>query len=169
MVLPTETLRRSAAVAGLALASISTGACASSASSPPARVVPSLDALRASLTQAEIDFAAARGVDAWVDAFGEEGMSIDAAGHVTHGKAAMRAMMAPVLAKVRLTWRPATTEVAPSGEMGFTFGPYEVIERDPQGHDKVVSKGTYMTVWRRQPDGTWKVAADLGSKDTSAP
>jgi ketosteroid isomerase-like protein len=154
-------------LAALALA-LGASACAASPPPPPPR--PPVEALRRSLEQAERDFAAAsaaRGADAWADVFAEDGMIFDADGEITRGKAAIRARLAPILAKVKIAWRPVVADVAPGGEMGFTYGPYEVIAPDEQGRPKVVSRGSFMTVWRRQADGTWKVAADMGSKDTS--
>ena len=135
---------------------------------PPPAARPSQEALRASLTQAELDFAAAtaaRGVDGWVEAFAENGRLLNANGVVVQGKAAIRANMMGPLAKVKLTWWPTLVEVAPEGDMGFTHGPYEVKVPDAQGKLKLVSHGAYLTVWRRQPDGAWKVVADFGSED----
>ena len=63
---------------------------AACAAVPPPPPRPSPEALRASLTQAELDFAAAtaaRGVDGWVDAFAEEGRQISARGVAAQGEA----------------------------------------------------------------------------------
>jgi ketosteroid isomerase-like protein len=29
--------------------------------------------------------------------------------------------------------------------------------------------GNYVTIWRRQPDGSWKVAVDIGNQDAPPP
>jgi len=133
---------------------------------------PSIEGLRSSLEKAELDFAAsvaARGVDAWVDTFAEDGVSLDEKGTIVRGHAAIRAQMTPVLAKVKINWHPTLVDVAPSGDMGFTYGPYEVIAPREGGKPAVVARGTFMTVWKRGPDGVWKAAADHGSEDTSKP
>ena len=119
---------------------------------------------------AERDFAAAvaaRGVDAWVETFAEDGMQLGASGKVVQGRAAIRSRMTPVLATVKLTWYPTVVQVAPSGDMGFTFGPYEAVEPGKDGSPQV-SRGTFMTVWRRGPDGVWKVVADHGNEAPAA-
>jgi ketosteroid isomerase-like protein len=157
----------------LLLAALQGSACAASLP-PPAPVPPPPDpaVLRASLEKAELDFAAsvaARGVDAWVDAFAEDGMELQADGTIVRGHAAIRGMMAPSLAKVKIAWHPVVVQPAPSGDMGFTSGPYEVTVPVEGGAPKVVSHGTFMTVWKRAPDGTWKVAADFGSEDKGKP
>ena len=77
--------------------------------------------------------------------------------------------MTPVLAKMKITWHPVIIEVAPSGDMGFTYGPYQFSVPDELGRPIVVAHGHYMTVWVRQLDGSWKVKADMGAEDTGKP
>jgi ketosteroid isomerase-like protein len=59
-----------------------------------------------------------------------------------------------------LAWQPAYAVMAASGDMGFTTGPWEakadVNDEKPQGY------GHFMTVWKKQADGTWKFVVDLG-------
>jgi ketosteroid isomerase-like protein len=58
-----------------------------------------------------------------------------------------------------LHWRPAYGGIARSGDLGFTTGPFLF-----RGNPRVV--GHYFTVWRRQPDGTWKWIFDAGTDVT---
>jgi ketosteroid isomerase-like protein len=60
----------------------------------------------------------------------------------------------------RLTWKPAVAEIAESGDLGYTVGTYEL--HSPAG---LVRTGKYMTVWKKQPDGSWKFVADGGTPD----
>lgn len=53
-----------------------------------------------------------------------------------------------------LAWWPAYAGIARSGDFGFTTGPFSVGDRPVGGH--------YFTVWRKQPDGTWKWIFDGG-------
>jgi ketosteroid isomerase-like protein len=59
-----------------------------------------------------------------------------------------------------LTWQPAYAEAARAGDLGYTTGPYEIKERDsanaPSGF------GHYVSVWKKQPSGLWKVVLDAG-------
>jgi ketosteroid isomerase-like protein len=126
--------------------------------------------LRASLEKAELDFAAdtaARGVEGWVAAFADDGIGLDAKGRQTKGKDQIRAKMTPVFAEVKISWKPTLVEVAPDGQMGFTYGLYEVTPR--AGEPKVLAHGAYMTVWKRDSARKWKVAADLGAQDRDKP
>lgn len=61
---------------------------------------------------------------------------------------------------IRLSWRPTFVQVAQAGDLGYTTGPYELRSTDPK--DPSVGYGRFVTVWRRQPGGAWKVALDLG-------
>jgi ketosteroid isomerase-like protein len=69
-----------------------------------------------------------------------------------------------------LSWQPSFAEVASSGEMAYTTGPWQF--RQDIKDEKPVAFGHFMTVWKKQSDGTWKFAIDLGvshPQPTSAP
>lgn len=69
-----------------------------------------------------------------------------------------------------LKWEPTFAHMARSGDMGYTFGPWE-YRRDIKDAE-AVAFGHFLTVWTKQPDGTWKFAVDLGishPKHTTAP
>lgn len=60
-----------------------------------------------------------------------------------------------------LTWEPQYARVAKSGELGYTYGYWQFyLKSQPDS----VEKGTYATVWQRQPDGKWKFVLDLGNE-----
>lgn len=58
-----------------------------------------------------------------------------------------------------LTWAPKDGEVAQSGDMGFTYGVFTLKYKNMDS----VQRGTYVSIWRRQSDGTWKVSLDSGN------
>ncbi|HST52261.1 MAG TPA: hypothetical protein VLJ61_09665 [Pyrinomonadaceae bacterium] len=59
-----------------------------------------------------------------------------------------------------LTWWPTYADVSSAGDLGWTTGPYEFREN---AADKTpASTGHFATVWRRQPDGSFKFILDLG-------
>ena len=55
-----------------------------------------------------------------------------------------------------LDWRPEYADLSLAGDLGYTTGPYEF--RGAQGS----RHGHYVTLWKRQTDGTWKFAVDYG-------
>ena len=59
-----------------------------------------------------------------------------------------------------LSWGPAYAFVAASGELGYTTGPYEM--RTEKAADPVAGRGHFVSVWRLQKDGAWKVVFDGG-------
>ena len=52
------------------------------------------------------------------------------------------------------SWRPETVEVLPSGDLALTSGP--VFGKDGK------QTGTFTSIWRREPDGKWRVLFDKG-------
>jgi ketosteroid isomerase-like protein len=61
--------------------------------------------------------------------------------------------------KTRLEWAPEAGEVAASGDLGYTYGPWILT---PEGAEKPAAFGHFLTVWQKQPDGTWRWLADKG-------
>ena len=59
-----------------------------------------------------------------------------------------------------LVWEPAYVEVSGFGDLGLSTGPWEY--RPPTGADAGVAHGQFVSIWRREADGPWKVAVDLG-------
>jgi ketosteroid isomerase-like protein len=70
-----------------------------------------------------------------------------------------------------LSWYPTFAEVSLAGDLGYTAGPWEYRAKgkdDPE----VAATGTFVTLWRKQADGTWKALIDHGTenpKPASAP
>jgi len=60
-----------------------------------------------------------------------------------------------------LSWEPSGAKVAQSGEFGFTYGIYIFLA------ESQVFKGTYVTVWRKNEQGSWKWVLDTGNQGVS--
>lgn len=128
-----------------------------SAIEKPTDAVTQPEAL-AAITQEERDFveAAARGVEDAYDTFASEDVRLYRTGDLpTVGKDKARAL----LVKRPGTHRMQTTsvEVSKGGDLGFTYGRCDV-----DYHAKI-STSYYLRIWKRMPDGTWKIALDLDS------
>lgn len=59
-----------------------------------------------------------------------------------------------------MTWEPNGGSIAKSGELGYTYGVYSL---KPKNKDTVFY-GTYVSIWKRQPDGNWKFALETGNE-----
>lgn len=60
---------------------------------------------------------------------------------------------------IKLTWEPEFADVSASGDLGYTYGKYTMTMTDTTGNP-IQSKGIFHTIWKRQPDGTWKFVWD---------
>lgn len=120
-------------------------ACASAPAQPPVTPAPVIAAERA--------FAARGHEIGWVAAFREYTAPDGMVGDFENAPQSLAAT--PDEGARNLFWWPAYAGIARSGDLGFTTGPFSADEaRTPRGQ--------YFTVWRRQPDGSWKWIWDGG-------
>src|SRR5438270_10753986 len=59
-----------------------------------------------------------------------------------------------------LTWWPTYADVSRAGDLGWTTGPYEF--RDNPTDKEPSGTGHFATLWRAQPDGSFKFVLDCG-------
>lgn len=65
-------------------------------------------------------------------------------------------------AESSLSWHPVFAAVAGSRDLGYTIGEYTSTGRGPTGA-AVQRFGKYLTIWKHQPNGTWKFVVDGGN------
>ena len=56
-----------------------------------------------------------------------------------------------------LSWEPTGADIAASGELGYTYGIYTFSSGQSR------QKGTYVTIWKLNPEGKWKFVLDTGN------
>jgi ketosteroid isomerase-like protein len=61
-----------------------------------------------------------------------------------------------------LTWAPIKGEVIGAGDLGYTIGRSLLKGKGPDGKP-TERRGQYLTIWRKQADGSWKAIFDTGS------
>ena len=59
-----------------------------------------------------------------------------------------------------LTWEPLDADMSRSGDFGYTYGLYTSFIKA----DSSVTRGKYVTIWKKQPDGSWKYVLDSGNE-----
>lgn len=64
----------------------------------------------------------------------------------------------------KIEWHPDQVAVARSGELGYISGTYISTFKDASGKP-ASDKGKYLTVWKKQGDGSWKVLLDMYNTD----
>jgi ketosteroid isomerase-like protein len=58
-----------------------------------------------------------------------------------------------------LSWQPIFADVSRAGDLGYTTGPW-LLRKDLNG--KPQAFGNFMTVWKKQANGSWRFVLDLG-------
>jgi ketosteroid isomerase-like protein len=99
--------------------------------------------------------------------FADDAVTLNNGKPAVHGHAAIAAQANWDPKTYQLTWQPQGAQMGPSNDMGFTWGHYEGHAKDKNGQPVVVS-GRYFTVWKKLPDGTWKVAMDASADEPPA-
>lgn len=120
-------------------------------------------ALAAELLQTDRDFAALSERSDPKQAFAAylagDAMLIGRAGDPVEGYDAAIASFGDVTG-LDLYWQPQFAEVAAAGDMGWTWGRYQLLM-----NDEPVYNGKYVNIWKRQADGSWKVRVDVGNQE----
>jgi len=60
----------------------------------------------------------------------------------------------------KLKWEPRGGMVAQSGELGYTYGVYALRPTDKD----TMMYGNYVSIWKKQSDGSWKYILDSGNE-----
>lgn len=60
----------------------------------------------------------------------------------------------------KLNWEPQHAFVSKSADMGYTYGLYAI---HPNTQDTIIY-GTYVSIWKKQADGSWKFVLDTGNQ-----
>lgn len=59
----------------------------------------------------------------------------------------------------KVQWSPDFTDASAHADMGYTYGQYVWTSTDSSGKETTFS-GAFHTVWKKQPDGSWKYVWD---------
>jgi ketosteroid isomerase-like protein len=119
------------------------------------------------LEAADLAFAAdvaARGVDGWAAAFDDAGAMWSRRQKRRIEGAGIRDVMAPLFSRgMQIEWTPVASGLSPAGDLGYTIGTSRFTEPGAGGSRVEAARGSYVTIWRRQGDGSWKVVFDTGN------
>jgi ketosteroid isomerase-like protein len=83
------------------------------------------------------------------------------------GPAAVLQRIGPDTPGVSLTWSALFTDVSDDGTLGYNYGRFEYRGPGADGKEHV-STGFFLTIWKRQPDGSWRYVMDTGAPDRAA-
>jgi ketosteroid isomerase-like protein len=110
---------------------------------------------------------AENGIDGWMAWMAPDAARFAPGGPVARGLETIREQDAAIFTDpaIRLEWEPTDGGLFDGGDHGFTVGRYDVIRSTADAPREVLSGGHYVTIWRREPSGAWKVILDTGSAD----
>jgi ketosteroid isomerase-like protein len=60
----------------------------------------------------------------------------------------------------KLIWEPIFATIARAGDLGYTIGPWEL--KKSAKDEKPIAFGQFISIWKKQADGSWKVIVDVG-------
>jgi ketosteroid isomerase-like protein len=120
----------------------------------------------ASFAKADIDFArmaSEKGAPLAFAAFAAaDAATLPGTGEIVMGPAAIGARMAESpAATAKWEWHPLYADGSKAGDLGFTVGEATITPESPPGASPFHSK--YLTVWRRQSDGSIRFIVDGGN------
>lgn len=110
--------------------------------------------------------ATAKDLDKAVSFYADDALVLPEKAPAIRGNENIRKDWAPVLALPGpgLSWRTSALQVARSGELAYETGAYNFVITDKKGKSTDY-KGKYLLIWKKQSDGTWKVAVDTDNPD----
>jgi ketosteroid isomerase-like protein len=102
------------------------------------------------------------GSGGWVSYFAQDGILMPAGSELLVGQAAIRdhAVKAFAAPGFSLRWEPI--DAGASGDLGYTYGLFRANEAGADGRP-AVSYGKYVTIWRMQPDRSWRIAIHIAN------
>lgn len=130
----------------------------------PADAGKDADAIRSLEAQWNVDIAA-RDPARFASYYTADAVFINTGADPLHGPQAIQAAMAGAFKdpNFSLHFAPDRVDVAAGGNMAYTQGHFTETDTDPGVQAKLVQSGSYVTIYKRQADGSWKAVVDIVS------
>ena len=93
----------------------------------------------------------------------EESIMLSKNSEPVEGRIKIKESMAG-LENALLTWVPEDGRVSKSGDLGYTWGRFELSYENSDG-EKELRVGKYVSIWKKQKDKKWKWIVDIGNTD----
>jgi uncharacterized protein (TIGR02246 family) len=119
------------------------------------------------LEAAWVKDANSRDPEKWVAYYADDATVVQANYPVAKGKDAIRSALKQTVTDpaLALNFRADVIEVSASADLAYAQGSYEMTTTDPNTKMPVTERGKYLTVYRKQADGSWKAVEDMQSPD----
>jgi uncharacterized protein (TIGR02246 family) len=114
---------------------------------------------------------AAKDADKVIAFYADDAVFIVSGMEAIQGKDAIRASLKGMLSDpaVSLTFKASKVDVAKSGDLAYTEGPYQLTVTDPATHKPVQDHGNYATTFHKQADGSWRAVVDVAASAVPPP
>jgi ketosteroid isomerase-like protein len=103
--------------------------------------------------------------DSFLDYFADDSIALVPAPESARDR--LRSQPSQPFSELEITWEPRLGDVAASNDIGWLTGPSTIINHTAA--TPVPRFGNYLSVWRRQPDGRWRVYIDVGANVPARP
>ena len=153
-------------ITGIALAAtalVALAGCDQAPQKPPATDVVAVEkALRAIETQWNADYNS-RNVDAIMGHYAEDAAIANPGAPLVAASDSRRAAITQFVSDpiLKISFESDRVQVAKSGDLAYTRGHFTLQATDPATKQPRTNSGNYLTVWKKQSDGSWKAVEDF--------
>ena len=142
-----------------------TAACSNQTAQAPAPPPDTRKADEAAIRAASAEWnkaAQARDLDKAASYYADNAVFLVDKGALVKGKNSIRLVWKDILAPTApaLAFQTTFVEVARSGDIAYEYGTAEFTTTSKKGKP-TVEKAKYVTVWKKQPDSSWKAVVDM--------
>ncbi len=111
--------------------------------------------------------AQAKDVDRAVFCYADDASWLPPNAPIAKGKEAIRAGWSQLLASpgVAIDWQITKLDISRAGDLAYVLYTYQLTTQGPKGANPITDRGKDMAVWKKQPDASWKIAADTFNSD----
>src|ERR1035441_2833909 len=95
----------------------------------------------------------------WASYFADDASFMMPNEPILHGASNAKAAVGPMMQDQNFAFSFQDDKVEVSGDLAYTQGTYSMTMTDQEGIP-ATDKGKYLTVWKKQADGSWKVIED---------
>jgi uncharacterized protein (TIGR02246 family) len=67
-----------------------------------------------------------------------------------------------------LALQPVQVEVSTGGDLGYARGSYVLTATDPASNKAATEKGRFVTIFRKEADGSWKAVQEISNAEAPA-
>ena len=112
----------------------------------------------------------AKNLDAVMVHYADDAVMLPMAEPMIEGKVAIRAEWEHILAipDMASTTTLRDANVSTAGDMAYTYGTYRARMMGEDGKS-VEEPGKFVSIWKKQPDGQWRIVVDTYNTDVPPP